>query len=137
MPKVEDKTHTQFNLEELLTMLQQELVNCQDPAKAPHASKEERTNARWLYEQIVNYRGMQRKRPLTRTVEFISRAAGPGFSHSGTGWYYQPIKRPGATHSPAFNWYGPFASHHEAELERIKDLPKTKVKLALAQLLED
>lgn len=135
--KSPDYTQTQASLAELIDMLKQELVDCQDPTKAPHASKDERANARWLYEQIINYQGMLRKRPLTRTVEFITKAAGPGFSHAGTGWYYQPVTlRAGSGPSP-INWIGPFASHHEAEQKRIEHLPKSKMKLELALLLED
>jgi hypothetical protein len=136
MPKEPDTTQTQSSLTDLIDMLKQELVNCQDPRFAPHASKEERSASRFLYEQIINYQGMLRKRPLTRTVEFITKAAGPGFSHSGTGWYYQPVSlRPNSL--PHINWIGPFSSHHEAEQKRIEHLPKNRTKLALAILLED
>lgn len=132
-----DTTQTQASLAELIDMLKQELVNCQDPTHSPHASREERSAARWLYEQTLNYQAMLRKRPLTKTVEFITKAAGPGFSHSGTGWYYQPVTlRKGSGPSP-INWIGPFASHHEAAQKRIEHLPKNRLKLDLALLLED
>lgn len=132
-----DQTQTQSNLDEILTMLQQELVNCQDPYHAPHASKEERAAARWLYEQVINYKGLIKHRTLSRSIEFITKAAGPGFACSGTGWYYQPIRKPGDKHVPARNWIGPFPSHHEAELARISGLPRTKLRLELEKLLED
>jgi hypothetical protein len=132
-----DTTQTQTSIVELLDMLKQELVNCQDPKFTPHASREERSASRWLYEQIINYQGMLRKRPLTRPIEFITRAAGPGFSQAGTGWYYQPITLRANTGPSPINWIGPFASHHEAEQQRISHLPKTKTKLELALLLED
>lgn len=131
-----DTTQTQSSLTDLIDMLKQELVNCQDPKHAPHASKEERSASRFLYEQIINYQGMLRKRPLTRSVEFITRAAGPGFSASGTGWYYQPVSLR-AGHTPHINWIGPFASHHEAAQMRIAHLPKNRTNLAISLLMED
>ena len=133
-----DLTQTQASLSELIDMLKQELVNCQDPNFAPHASREERTASRWLYEQLINYQGMLRKRALTKSIEFITKAAGAGFSQAGTGWYYQPVTlRQGSPGARAINWVGPFASHHEAEKARIAHLPKNRLKLSLALLLED
>lgn len=136
MTKEPDLTQTQDSLNELIVMLKQELVNCQDPKHAPHASKEERAAAKYLYEHALNYQAMIRKRPLTRVVEFITNAQGPGFSASGTGWYYQPaMLRPGQL--PHINWVGPFSSHHEAQQKRIAHLPKNRVSLQLERLFED
>lgn len=128
-----DTTTVQQDIQELISQLQDELVKCQDHTTTPHASKEEREAARYLYDQLVNYKGMIKKRKLERTIEFIPNASGPAFAVAGTGWYYQPLNTPRC----AMNWVGPFPSHHLAAQDRIKNTPRTQFQHNLENALED
>lgn len=138
--KLEDTTTVQSDLTELTRMLLHELARVQSPALAPHASAQEREAARWFYEQAQTYRSMLFKRPLLRSVEYISGGPPGGAFHQQPGWYYKAPPGPNG-HSPtpncAFNWYGPHASHAEALAARDKNHPKSKTALLLAQFDAD
>lgn len=119
---------------ELVKLLQQELANLQS---SPESAAVERDAARWLYEQLATYRGMLYKRPLLRSIEFIAGGAYGTAFHSHPGWYYKGPA--GADGKPmpgvAFNWYGPHASHREAQEARDKRFPRSKSQLTINTLL--
>lgn len=133
---IPDNSQQALILAGLISQLQQELANIQDPVRAPKISKEERAAARFLYEQIVNYKGLLHQRPLARAIEFVVNAKGPNFSQPGTGWYFQPpiqaFQRKGEA-----RWVGPFSTHHEAELARLSNVPRTKMELVTELLFAD
>jgi hypothetical protein len=137
----DDLTTTQHDLTQLVAMLAAEAAKAQDPKWAPHAAREEREAARWLYEQLATYRGMLIKRALTRSVEFISGGPpGSGF-HQQPGWYFKGPEGPDGKSHPrnSFNWYGPYGSHREAQIardERANALGLTAAKHVLNKYLE-
>ena len=136
---VEDKTTIQQDLTQLISMLANELSMVQQPSLAPHASAEERHAARRLYEAIMDYRGSCWRRPLRASIEFIGGGPIGGAFHGHPGWYYKAGASAGGKPSStgAFNWYGPFASHHEALVARDKDKPRTIVKHTISKFLND
>ena len=56
----------------------------------------------YLYEKLMNYRVLMRKRTLDSAYEFLAPHNG-----KGAGWYY-------ASTGPARNWVGPFPSRKAA-----------------------
>lgn len=118
---------------ELVKLLQHELAALQCDA---HATREERDAARRLYEQLAEYRGALYKRPLLRSIEFITGAYGTAFA-SHPGWYHKgPASPDGKPHpGAAFNWYGPYGSHREAQEARDKRFPRSKAALVMSTLL--
>jgi len=104
-------------------------------AMAPSATRSERAAAQYLYERVLNYRGMLRSRPLTKSVEFLT-PVGPDLD--GPGWYW--ASGPGGAidrsdWKASRNWHGPFRSQKAAVEARDQGLPRTKAALNLQQLL--
>lgn len=122
---------THLDLAELVQLV---MGTAADLSQSPDACSEEREAARYLYERLQNYRGMLRKRALTRSVEFIiGHLRDDG--RVDAGWYYA------GGPSSARNWIGPFRTRREAIDDRDKNLPRTRsaaiVAATVAALLAD
>ena len=107
----------------------------------PKNDAQTRDATRYLYEQIMNYRGLLRKRPLTRNIEFLV----PAGEASAAGWYYRAAEALtpslGAArslrsyHHPTANWHGPFPSRKAAQHAAEAHLPRTRAALQEQEIL--
>jgi hypothetical protein len=89
-----------------------------------NTTSEEKRAASYLYDAIMNYRAMLRKRPLTGAYEFISPPGGI------PGWYYRcNTTDPKA----AFNWKGPYPSRKAAVEARTYRPNNPKTRLAFIE----
>lgn len=99
------------------------LLECLAQArKSKVESAETRDANTYLYERLMNYRVMMRRRELRSTYEFIATLDGKA------GWYYQG-------HSGQANWVGPFASR-KAAVDARGTRPGTKKKFLPIDMMD-
>ena len=98
-----------------------------------HTTSEAREAQRYLYERIINYYGLMRRRKLTNSIEFLIPYHDGKIGCTTSGWYFKVPTLNGK--QQAFNWKGPFSSYKQALAERDKDKPKTRMALA-TQILD-
>lgn len=95
-------------------------------------TSEARAAQRYLFERIMNYYALMRKRSLSASIEFLTPHSDGKFGVTTSGWYYKGLNTPQAGR----NWIGPFASPKLARAARDADAPRSRFAFIEAQLDE-